>query len=205
QHDALAVFVLAHSMGTLATIMALNRLERVKAVALSGPAIFAGPAASSPFGLRCLYPLSQTTFASCLTSCTSALDPRGPAAPLDLQAVTSHPDEIDIILHDPRRNKPVIMNRTARELLCLIREVKAEVPRITLPLLCIHGAEDTIALPISSQYIIQYAGTELAQRKLMIFPGLRHECFHEIPPHDKEAMGCVGDFFDSYLSDLTQA
>eukprot|EP01031_Cornospumella_fuschlensis_P035024 gene35025-42414_t len=205
QHDELAVFVLAHSMGTLATIMSLNRMDRVTAVALSGPAIFAGPAASSPFGIRCLYPLSQTSFAACLTSCTSAVDPRGPAAPLDIQAVTSHPDEIDIILHDPRRNPPVVMNRTAKELLQLIQQVKLEIPRLTLPILVIHGAEDAIALPKSAHFIMQHVGTELAQRKLQIFAGCRHECFHEIPPHDAEAIACVADFFDSYLSDITQA
>jgi acylglycerol lipase len=194
----LPAFMVAHSMGTLAAIMSINHIENLSAVVFSGPALFSGPAASSPFGIRCLYPLSQTSFALCLTSVTSVLDPRGPCAPLDTTAVTSDPYEMEDIKKDPRRGKAVIANKTAKELLSLIVKCKDEVPRIALPFLCLHGADDQIALKSGSEFIFKNAGTELAQRRIHIFPGLKHDVFHELRPHGPESIAMVVSFLDEH-------
>lgn len=201
EHDDVPAFVLAHSMGTLATIPALARFEGIRAVAFSGTALFPGPAASSPFGLRCLYPLSRTSFASCVTSCTAAIDPRGPAAPLVVSEITSDPDELEEARRDPRRAKPQVCNVTAREILKLTAVCKAEIPRITLPFLCLHGGEDQIALPSGSQFLFERAGTELSLRRLKIFPGLKHECFHELRPQGPESIALVVQFFNDSLGE----
>ena len=58
----------AHSMGTLVAALSLPELPFVKCVCFSGCCINAGPAAASPFGVSCLYPLSQTSAAVHLTA-----------------------------------------------------------------------------------------------------------------------------------------
>lgn len=130
QNSALPMFMLAHSMGTLVGIMSINGIKNIKAVVLSGPAIFSGPGASSPFGCRCLYPLSQTSFAVCLTSVTSVLDPGGPAAPLVIEELTSDPAELEINAKDPRVAPPVVTNKSAYEVVKLIAAAKQEIPNI---------------------------------------------------------------------------
>lgn len=200
EHLALPAFLLAHSMGTLATIPALRNIEGLTAIVLSGAALVAGPAAASPFGVRCLYPLSRTSFARCFTGVNAAISPTAPAAPLDTNAITSDPDILDEIRSDPRRGKPYVMNKTGKELLSLINICKTEVPHITLPFLCVHGSDDTIALKEGSEFIFKNAGTELAQRKLHVFPGLKHEVFREVPPYCTESINMVVEFFDSFVS-----
>ena len=54
--------------GTLVASLALPELPFVKCVCFSGCCINAGPAAASPFGVSCLYPLSQTSAAVHLTA-----------------------------------------------------------------------------------------------------------------------------------------
>lgn len=204
EHASVPAFMLAHSMGTLAAIMALPQVQDLRAAVFSGTALFAGPAASSPFGVRCLYPLSQTAFARGFTAVTAALAPRGMAAPLDVREVTSDPDELEEMRLDPRRGQPFVTNRTARELLQLTKRCKEEVPRLALPFLCIHGADDAIALSKGSAFLMEHAGTELAQRQLQLLPGLKHECFHELRPQGPESIQMVVRFFDQHCHDGDQ-
>jgi alpha-beta hydrolase superfamily lysophospholipase len=130
KHPTVPLFMLAHSMGTLVGMMSINSIPQLKAAVLSGPAVIAGPGSSSPFGMRCLYPLSQTSFAICLTSVTSAVDPRGAAAPLVLEEITSDPDELERIRKDPRLAPPIVTNKSAYEVVKLINATKAEIPNI---------------------------------------------------------------------------
>ena len=74
------IFIFAHSMGTLVTIISLKEIESmITAVIFSACALFAGPDSASPFGLRFLYPISQTSIAPALTNFLAYLDPNGPA------------------------------------------------------------------------------------------------------------------------------
>ena len=130
QYPQVPLFLLAHSMGTLVALKSINSIPDLSAVVLSGSALFSGPAASSPFGIRCLYPLSQTSFALCLTSVTSVIDPAGPAAPLVVTEITSDPAELELIRRDPRQCPAVVSNKSAFELSKLIAAVKEEVPNI---------------------------------------------------------------------------
>lgn len=63
-------FVFAHSMGTLIAMRALMEPElqypQVQACVLSGVPLFAGPAAASPFGCGCLFPLTRTPGNTCI-------------------------------------------------------------------------------------------------------------------------------------------
>ena len=50
-----------------------------------------------------------------------------------------------------------------------------ELPNITIPFKCIHGADDTITYPAGSELIISRSGTSDEEKSLEMFPGLRHE------------------------------
>lgn len=40
-------------------------------------------------------------------------------------------------------------------------------------------------------------GTEMSQRKYQLMPGLRHECFHEKAPKDKESIDIVVNYLNA--------
>jgi alpha-beta hydrolase superfamily lysophospholipase len=198
QYDHLPAFVLAHSMGTLVALKSIRSLNKISAMALSGPAIFAGHAASSPFGIKSLYPLSQTSFAVGLTAVTSTLDPAGPCAPVVIGEITSNPAVIADMKRDPRRNDSFVTNKTAKELIQLIRLVKEEIPLINLPVLCIHGEDDMIALKKSSEFIFEHIGTTTSEDKhLKIMKNLKHEVFNEPSPYGQECIMIVVDFIEN--------
>ena len=60
QYPNIPCYLFSHSMGTLVGSLALQQLPFVKAVVFSGCPLFAGYATSSPFGVRSLYPITQT-------------------------------------------------------------------------------------------------------------------------------------------------
>ena len=198
------VFIFAHSMGTLIALKAVVTMQsqvnsEIAAIVLSGPAIFAGPAAASPFGCGCLYPLTQTSFAACLTSCMSGLDPGGPAAPLIVSEVCNNTEYLAEADRDERRNPPIVTNKTAYEILQLISAVKEAVPRLTIPVFCIHGADDQIALKTGSEFIFQKAGTDITQRKLLIVQGCKHELLHELSPKDTETIDIIVNYYEEQV------
>ena len=86
------------------------------------------------------------------------MDPGGPAAPLVVTGISTDPEWLEQMPHDPRRHEPIVTNRTALSLLKLVNEVKATVPSLTIPFLCIHGGDDKICLPSGSEFIYNKAG-----------------------------------------------
>ena len=100
-HPSLPIFVLAHSMGTLTTLYSINKIDFIHAIVLSGVALKSGADASSPFGIRCLYPLSQTSFALFLTRILAFLAPKGSAAPIPESALTTSKEHLISRHRDP--------------------------------------------------------------------------------------------------------
>lgn len=180
EYPTVPCYIFAHSMGTLVASLALKQIQStVKAVVFSGCPLFAGYAASSPFGIRALYPITQTSFAITLTWALSNLDPQGAAAPILLEELTSDEGEKMMILKDRRRVDSDIMNKTAYEVLKMIDEVKTTLPVITIPFYAVHGAVDKVALSIGSEYLMTHTGTSAHEKSLKVYPRLKHELFHE--------------------------
>ena len=70
-----------------------------------------------------------------------------------------------------------------------------------MPFLCIHGADDLIALPKSTDYVFEHAGTPLALRQKHIIAGAKHEPFHEIESIRTAAIAYVVQYFETqYLN-----
>ena len=66
-----------------------------------------------------------------------------------------------------------------------------------MPFLCIHGAEDKVALPKSSDYIYSNAGTDIEDRQLYVIPGAKHEPFHETAAIRTGAIQYVVEYFEA--------
>mmetsp|Transcript_9040 Transcript_9040/g.14996 ORF Transcript_9040/g.14996 Transcript_9040/m.14996 type:complete len:366 (+) Transcript_9040:52-1149(+) len=197
KHPTLPLFLLCHSMGTLVSLMSINEIQDIQAVVFSGCALFGGPGATSPFGCRCLYPLSQTSAAACVTSITSVLDPGGPAAPLVPAELTSNAEELDTNTKDPRMSAPIVANKSAYELVKLIAKAKEEIPNITVPFVCMHGSLDTVTLPQGSEHMYRHSGTDITRKSLHIIDSARHEPFHESEPIRSEAIAFAANYFES--------
>lgn len=54
-------------------------------------------------GLQCLYPLSQSDSAIKLSRMMAAIAPKGPAAPIMMNELTSDLEELEFIKNDHRR------------------------------------------------------------------------------------------------------
>jgi alpha-beta hydrolase superfamily lysophospholipase len=54
----------------------------------------------------------------------------------------------------------------------------AQAPKLTIPVLLIHGADDQLTDPRGTEAFAQKAGS--ARKKLIIYPGLYHESFNEV-------------------------
>ncbi len=195
QYKHLPAFLLAHSMGVLVALKGLTQINNIDSMVLSGAPTVSGPAASSPFGLTCLYPLSQLSFAADMAAFNAAIDPRGVAAPCTLEEITSNPECHDEILRDPLRWPLFVRNKTAKELMQLNTLVKKEIPSISIPFFCIHGENDMLALVKGSQDIYLNAATPPDQKRLFICKGAKHEVFNEPPPHGQAAIQMVVEYF----------
>ena len=194
-------FIVCHSMGTLVVLLALQSIPGITAIVFSGCALFSGPGASSLFGLRCLFPVSQLSFAPTLAGCMAGLNPRGPAAPVMLDDVTSDPAERERFLRDPRVRHDNIMNRTAHELLKMVVAAKAALPAVRAPFLALHGAADAVTLPRGSEALHAGAGTPPAQRALELVPQLRHDIFHERQPDSARCVARAVAYVHTFLSE----
>ncbi len=202
-YPGIPAFLFCHSMGGVVGLMSIRGIKDINAAVFSAAALVAGPASASPFGCRCCFPLSRTSFAACLTSVTAAIDPAGPAAPLDPRDVSADPEWLKTMSQDPRRNKPFVPNKTAQQLLRMIKAAKEEVPRITIPFLCFHGSADEVIYKESSEFIFKNAGTDITQRRLHIFEGAKHECFHDVEPYHEESLSMIIDYFNEQYEAVT--
>ena len=192
-------FIVCHSMGTLVVLLALQSIPDITAVVFSGCALFSGPGASSLFGLRCLFPVSQLSIAPSIAGCMAAMNPRGPAAPILIEELTTDPAELERLRRDPRVRHANIMNRTAHQLLLMVAAAKAAVPAVRAPFLALHGAADAVTLPRGSEALHAGAATPPAQRALELLPQLRHDIFHERQPDSARCVARAVDYVRGFL------
>lgn len=184
--------VISHSMGTLVAICSLNDVDNVSSVVFSATPLFPGPDSSSPFGMRFLYPVTKTSAATSIVKSMASMNPHGPAAPIAMGGLTNDINEQNILIHDPYRHHAPICNKTAYEVTLMIAEAKVTLPKLQLPCLIIHGEADTVALCTGSSFIFDNIGS--SYKKLKVFPGSKHEMFHEITTIKTDSINNVVDF-----------
>ena len=86
------------------------------------------------------------------------------------------------------------MNKSAYEVLKMIDAVKLVLPKINIPAHCVHGANDTVAMPSGSEYLFKHLGTPEGQKSIHVYPGQLHELFHEDLTSRTKAINDVADY-----------
>lgn len=158
------LYVLGHSMGGLiATRYALRRQSDLAGLILSAPAIVIDES-TSPILKRLLLGLARI----------------GPNLALlpERQGLLSRDPEVE----RRKQDDPICGNQrttlgTARALLRASEDTQNHLDELTLPLLVMHGGDDTLTFPSGSRLVIERAASR--DKTLKIWPGLRHEIFNE--------------------------
>ena len=118
------------------------------------------------------------------TRVVAALSPNAGVFNLDLHQFSRDPAVVSAGLADPLVYQPGAGARTGLELLRAIDRIQDHMAEITVPLLAMHGAADTITPPAGSKALIERAHS--TDKTLKIYPGLYHDLLHE--PEKEQVM-----------------
>jgi acylglycerol lipase len=164
----LPLFLLGHSMGgCVALSYSLVHQDRLDGLLLSGPvaALEAAPA-----------------LARGIASLLSRVSPRLGVLQLDASLVSRDPDVVRDYEEDPLNYHGKVPARTVTELAGAVDSFEQEVPRLTLPILLMHGTEDGLAPIAGSEMVERVAGSD--DKRLIRYEGLYHEILNE-PEQDR--------------------
>ena len=164
EHPGVPLVLLGHSMGGLiaATHLVTHQQHYVGAV-LSGPAI--APAVP---------PSALTLWIGRLLA---KIAPRVGVLALDSTGVSRDPKVVAAYLADPLVYTGKIGARLGNEMLNAMTAIQQAAPAITLPMLILHGEQDSLAAPHGAQLLFERLGS--TDKQLKLYPGLFHEIFNE--------------------------
>ena len=166
------MFLLGHSMGgAVALAYALEHQDKLAGLVLSAAATSWPGGTATPFVPRAAVAL------------VSAVVPRASTNRIDKANLTRDPAEHQAYLDDPLIAQRAQPARTLSELLNAFVRFRAETPRLTLPLLVLHGTADRITAPEGSRWLVEHAGS--TDKELVLYDGFVHELLNE-PPDDRE-------------------
>lgn len=128
------------------------------------------------------------------------LQPRGPLAPVFVEAMTHDPEELRAIGQDPLHNRGPLLNRTGNQIWKAGQRLKERLPHYALPFVALHGARDSVTYPAGSQALFDGAGS--VTKGLKFYPGLYHEIFLETAAERAGVLGDVKAFLVDMLRNL---
>lgn len=163
RHPELPVFLLGHSMGGLISLDYVTS----RTIDLAG-LILSGPAVDIAIGSK------LERIASRLLS---EVVPNLGAVEIEAAAVSRDPAVVRAYETDPLNYHGKVRVRTGSEVLLAADRVKARLSTITLPVLVMHGTEDRLAQPSSSQLVADHASS--SDLTLKFWDGLHHEILNE--------------------------
>jgi acylglycerol lipase len=107
----------------------------------------------------------------------SALVPRLGVWGVDADAISTDPAVVRAYEEDPLIDHGKIPVRTLAEMSKAIETFPERLPSLRVPLLSLHGEDDTLVPPSGSELVNELAGS--ASKRLVTYPGLRHEILNE--------------------------
>jgi len=177
------LILVGHSLGGLigATYLLENQ-SHFAATVLSGPAI---KATEEPSG-----------FMKGLSKFLSKVAPKMGVLALDASGVSRDPKVVADYLADPLVSGTKISARLAAEMMANMERVQSQAAKITLPLLLLHGEQDSLTAPEGSVFLNKHVGS--VQKQLKIYPELFHEIFNE--PEKDTVLTDMTDWLESILA-----
>ncbi|MFB1035452.1 MAG: lysophospholipase [Sinobacterium sp.] len=158
------VYLLGHSMGGLiSSNLLLEHQAKFKGCILSAAAIRS--------------PETPPAFQMMILKLLAIITPKLGVIQLDAEGVNSDPKQVTKYLNDPLNYIGKISARLIVGMFNTMLKVVSRASEITIPLLLLHGAEDPMTSVDGSQILINQSGSQ--DKKLIIYPGLRHEVFNE--------------------------
>jgi len=183
RYPGLPVFLLGHSMGGLvAGCYLLEAQQRFAGAILSGAAI---RTAGHPGKVLLL-----------IIRVLALLAPRLGLKQLDAKGVSRDPEVVRQYAADPLVYHGRLGARLLREFFSAIGRLERQASNLTLPLLILHGGEDSMVVPEGSRLLYDRAGAR--DKTLKIYPGLFHEIFNE--PEREAVLLDVVNWIDAHLA-----
>ena len=160
----LPMILFGHSMGGLIGACFLLRHQRkFAACALSGPAIKSD--------------LEPGFLQLAVIRLLSIIAPRLGVLQLDAAGVSRDPAVVKAYTEDPLVNHGKMSAGFVSELFKAMNEVQERAVEIDLPLLIMHGEEDSMASPVGAQFLFDAVSSQ--DKQLKLYPQLYHEILNE--------------------------
>jgi acylglycerol lipase len=131
-----------------------------------------------------------------VASVLSKIAPKMPTIVLDGTAISRDQAVVDKYDSDPLNYRGGVPARTGGEMNRVIKFIKTNMEKITLPILIMHGTEDRLADPQGSKDL--YANVKSADKTLRLYDGLYHEILNE--PEQGEVIADMVQWLDAHLN-----
>lgn len=165
----LPLFIYGHSMGSLVAIKCmLNKQDRFQGLITSATLVKANTDLS-PILVK-------------LSGVIAALLPKIKTVKLDLTQLSSDQSVGRAAADDPLYNTDGIRAGTGKAVLDATANIQHNLKHLKLPVLIMHGEEDKITLPESSQLLYNQVVSE--DKEIHIIPDARHEIVNEVNKED---------------------
>ncbi len=163
-HPNIPFVLFGHSMGGLiAADFLLQHQEEFVAAVLTGPAIQA--------------PQQPSNAVLLINKLIAAVAPRLGVMQLDVSGVSRDPQVVIDYEDDPLVFRGKVTARLVTELFAAMKRVVANAGSIRLPLLIMHGSEDTLTAVDGSKLLHEKVSSE--DKNIVIYDGLYHEILNE--------------------------
>lgn len=180
-HPDAPLFIYGHSLGGLIVLQYLTGSpdQRLRGAVVSAPALDTSTA---------------TAVQRMIAPVVSALLPNLGIVPLDPEAVSRDPAVVQAYRTDPLNYLGKMGARTGSELMLTAHGMPARLPRITMPLLVLHGGADRLMPSRASAVVRDHAGS--SDITVHIYEGLYHEPHNE--PEKEQVLGEIVAWLDAH-------
>ncbi|MGH3832606.1 MAG: lysophospholipase [Pseudonocardiaceae bacterium] len=174
RHPGLPVFVIGHSLGGLIALHWVTESGVTESGVTESGALLDGLVVSGP----AVQPAVGSALLKRLAGVLSTVVPNLGVVALDAdQKISRDPEVVRAYQEDPLVYRGKLKARTGAEILATMETLPTRLPRLSLPLLLLHGTADQICAPVGSTLVRNNVSSR--DTTLIQYPGLYHELFNE--------------------------